>query len=49
VGALDQVLRELPFPRAVVDGPALREERDPALARLESRVKARFDPAGTLP
>jgi glycolate oxidase FAD binding subunit len=48
--ALYAAWRELAFcPRAVVDGPALREEPDPALVRLERRVKARFDPAGVLP
>jgi glycolate oxidase FAD binding subunit len=41
-----------PFPRTVTDGPApirLDRPRDGALARLEERVKARFDPAGALP
>jgi len=51
--AFEHACLELPpFPRAVVDGPVrdgVGEERDPALARLEQRVKARFDPAGALP
>jgi len=51
--ALELACRVLPpFPRTVVDGPVpsdLGQERDPSLARLEERVKARFDPAGALP
>ncbi len=51
--ALAEADRELPpFPRAVIDSPTpvrLDQPRDDALARLEERVKARFDPAGALP
>jgi glycolate oxidase FAD binding subunit len=51
--ALAEAERELPpFPRAVIDAPTpvrIDQPRDDALARLEERVKARFDPAGALP
>jgi glycolate dehydrogenase FAD-binding subunit len=51
--ALAEADRDLPpFPRIVTDAPTpvrLERPRDDALARLEERVKARFDPAGALP
>jgi hypothetical protein len=51
--ALVEADRDLPpFPRMVIDAPTpvrLERPREDALARLEERVKARFDPAGALP